>query len=119
MEPSNSNFVIPTEVAKRPPHCHPDRGNEETEWRDLFGSQRSLGMTDWPARVAEVDNRGGRAFWRGDRSINPRGGESLHPGVLEFRSRFFGRSGLCDGIIGHESRCGIGDERRSEHIGFR
>ena len=82
MEPSDSNFVIPTEVAKRPPHCHPDRGNEETEWRDLFGSQRSLGMADWPARVAEVDIRGGRAFWHGDRSINPRGGESLHPGGI-------------------------------------
>ena len=69
-------------------------------------------------RLAEVEDRGGRAFGHGEGGINPRGGESLHPGVLEFRLRFFGRSGLCDWIVGHESRCGIGDERRSEHIGL-
>ena len=37
------------------------------------------------------------------RSINPRGGESLHPGVLEFRLRFFGRSGLRYRWIGQKS----------------
>jgi len=66
---------------KRLYFCHPDRGNEKTEWRDLFGSQRSLGMTDWPARVAEVDNRGGRAFWHGGRSVNTPGRSLIHPGV--------------------------------------